>query len=48
MIRDMMVQCVEQRFGYIRAPHKVQWLTDKGAIFAAGRRDLDRLRRNSE
>ncbi len=26
MIRDMMVRCVEQRFGTIRAPHPVQWL----------------------
>jgi hypothetical protein len=28
MIRDMMVQCVKQRFGDLRAPHRVQWLTD--------------------
>jgi putative transposase len=35
MIRDMMVQCVERRFGSIRASHRVQWLTDKGSIFAA-------------
>ena len=35
MIRDMMVQCVELRFGSIRAPHRVQWLTDNGSIFAA-------------
>ena len=35
MIRDMMVECVEHRFGGIRAPHKVQWLTDNGSIFAA-------------
>ena len=31
----MMVQCVEQRFGTIRAPHPVQWLSDNGSIFAA-------------
>ena len=37
MIRDMMVHCVEQRFGDIRAPRKVQWLTDNGSIFAAYR-----------
>lgn len=37
MIRDMMVQCVEQRFGDIRAPRKVQWLSDNGSIFAAYR-----------
>ncbi len=35
MIRDMMVHCVEQRFGAIRAPHSVQWLSDNGSIFAA-------------
>jgi putative transposase len=35
MIRDMMVHCVEQRFGAIRAPHLVQWLSDNGSIFAA-------------
>jgi putative transposase len=35
MIRDMMVQCVEKRFGAIRAPHRVQWLSDNGSIFAA-------------
>ena len=35
MIRDMMVDCVEKRFGKIRAPHPVQWLSDNGSIFAA-------------
>ena len=35
MVRDMMVQCVERRFGSERAPHRVQWLTDNGSIFAA-------------
>jgi putative transposase len=35
MIRDMMVRCVEQRFGTIRAQHPVQWLSDNGSIFAA-------------
>ncbi|MGY3238268.1 transposase InsO family protein [Bradyrhizobium sp. USDA 4472] len=28
IIQDMMVHCVEQRFADIRAPRKVQWLTD--------------------
>ena len=37
MIRDMMVQCVERRFGDVRAPHKVQRLTDNGSMFAAYR-----------
>jgi putative transposase len=31
----VMVHCVEQRFGTIRAPHPVQWLSDNGSIFAA-------------
>ena len=42
MIRDMMVHCVEQRFGAIRAPHPVQWLSDNGSIFAAHKTDRDR------
>jgi putative transposase len=37
MIRDMMVRCVEQRFGTLRAPQPVQWLSDNGSIFAAHR-----------
>ena len=37
MIRDMMVECVEKRFGTFRAPHRVQWLSDNGSIFAAHR-----------
>jgi transposase InsO family protein len=32
-----MVNCVEKRFGAIRAPHPVQWLSDNGSIFAAHR-----------
>jgi putative transposase len=35
MVRDMMVQCVERRFGSAQAPQRVQWLTDNGSIFAA-------------
>jgi putative transposase len=35
MIRDMMVRSVEQRFGGLRAPHPVQWLSDNGSVFAA-------------
>ena len=37
MIRDMMVHCVEQRFGDIWAPRKAQWLGDNGSIFVAYR-----------
>jgi len=35
MIRDMMVRCIEQRFGTLHAPYPVQWLSDNGSIFAA-------------
>jgi transposase InsO family protein len=35
MIRDMMVYCLERRFGAIRAPRPVQWLSDNGSILAA-------------
>jgi hypothetical protein len=37
VIRDLMVRCVEQRFGAICAPHPVQWLSDNGSIVAAHR-----------
>jgi transposase InsO family protein len=37
MIRDMMVQCVEARFQAPRAPHRVQWLSDNGSIYAAAK-----------
>ena len=32
-----MVDCVEKRFGAMRAPQPVQWLSDNGSIFAAHR-----------
>lgn len=35
MIRDLMIECVEARFGTCRAPKAVQWLTDNGSIYAA-------------
>jgi putative transposase len=35
MVRDMMVHCVERRFRAAPAPHRVQWLSDNGSIFAA-------------
>lgn len=31
MIRDMMLACVERRFGDLRAPEPVQWLADNGS-----------------
>ena len=36
LVRDMMLDCVERRFGTIRAPHPVQWLTDNGSPYTAG------------
>lgn len=35
MIRDLMIECVEARFGACRAPEAVQWLTDNGSVYAA-------------
>ena len=35
MIRDMMLDCVEHRFGAIRAPHPLHWLTDNGSPYTA-------------
>lgn len=37
MIRDLMVDCMEKRFGAPRAPHAVPWLADNGSIYAAAR-----------
>ena len=35
MIRDLMVQSVEQRFGSTRVAHPVQWLSDNGSCYRA-------------
>lgn len=35
MVRNLMLACVEARFGALRAPHPVQWLTDNGSAYAA-------------
>lgn len=35
MIRDMMLESVEKRFGGLHALHPVEWLTDNGSCFAA-------------
>lgn len=35
MVRDLMLACVETRFGTCRAPHPVQWLTDNGSAYTA-------------
>ena len=34
-VRDMMLEAVEKRFGGIRAPHTVQWLSDNGSPYTA-------------
>ena len=36
MVRDMMLGCVERRFGALRAPQPVQWLADNGSAYTAG------------
>lgn len=35
MARDLMLECVEKRFGTSRVPHRAEWLTDNGSCFAA-------------
>jgi len=35
MVRDLMLECVEKRFGTTSTPHRVGWLTDNGTCFAA-------------
>jgi transposase InsO family protein len=35
MIRDLMLECVEKRFGTSRASHSVQWLSDNGSCYTA-------------
>ena len=36
LVRDMMLGCVERRFGAVRAPEPVQWLADNGSAYTAG------------
>lgn len=36
MVRDLMIESVEQRFGTIaRLPHRVEWLSDNGSCYTA-------------
>jgi putative transposase len=35
MVRDLMVACVERRFGALRAAHPVEWLSDNGSAYIA-------------
>jgi transposase InsO family protein len=40
MVRDLMLACVERRFGMPKAPHAVRWLADNGSAYTA-RETLD-------
>ena len=40
MVRDLMLEAVELRFGTVQAPHAVEWLSDNGSPFTA-RETLD-------
>jgi hypothetical protein len=33
MVRDLMVACVERRFGISKAAHPVEWLSDNGSAY---------------
>jgi hypothetical protein len=35
MVRDLMLEAVELRFGTVQAPHAVEWLSDNGSPFTA-------------
>jgi len=34
-VRDLMLLCVERRFGTHRTPHAMEWLTDNGSCYTA-------------
>jgi putative transposase len=40
MVRDLMLETVEKRFGAMPAPHPVEWLSDNGSPYTA-RETLD-------
>jgi transposase InsO family protein len=35
MVRDLTAACVERRFGALRTPHPVEWLSDNGSAYIA-------------
>lgn len=35
MVRDLMVAAVERRFGALKTPHRVEWLSDNGSAYIA-------------
>ena len=38
MVRDLMIESVERRFGTARLPHAVEWLSDNGSCYTPERR----------
>lgn len=35
MVQDLMPECVEKRFGALKTPHPVEWLSDNGSCYTA-------------
>ncbi len=35
MVHDLMLECVEKRFGALKVPHPVEWLSDNGSCYTA-------------
>jgi transposase InsO family protein len=35
MVRDLMIACVERRFGTTKVPHRIEWLSDNGSAYTA-------------
>jgi transposase InsO family protein len=35
MVRDLMIAAVERRFGALKVPHRVEWLSDNGSAYIA-------------
>jgi transposase InsO family protein len=35
LVQDLMVDCVERRFGAIRTPSPIEWLADNGSAYTA-------------
>ncbi|MDL2268338.1 IS3 family transposase [Desulfovibrio sp. OttesenSCG-928-G15] len=35
MVKDLMLECVEKRFGSWHAPHSIEWLSDNGSCYTA-------------
>jgi putative transposase len=35
MVRDLMIACVERRFGMTKVPHRIEWLSDNGSAYIA-------------